>query len=52
MPSGAVCRTGANGTQDLKIASTAIAQDALLLSANLRGFEQVPGLNVEDWLYG
>lgn len=39
------------GTQDLKIAATAIAQDALLLSANLRDFEQVPGLNVEDWLY-
>jgi tRNA(fMet)-specific endonuclease VapC len=40
------------GTQDLKIAATAIARDALLLSANLRDFEQVPGLNVEDWLYG
>ena len=39
------------GTQDLKIAATAIAQDASLLSANLRDFEQVPGLNVEDWLY-
>ncbi len=39
------------GTQDLKIAATAIAEDALLLSANLRDFEQVPGLNVEDWLY-
>jgi len=39
------------GTQDLKIAATAITQDALLLSANLRDFEQVPGLNAEDWLY-
>ncbi len=38
------------GTQDLKIACTAIANDALLLSANLRDFEQVPGLRVEDWL--
>lgn len=38
------------GTQDLKIACTAIANDSLLLSANLRDFEQVPGLRVEDWL--
>ena len=38
------------GTQDLKIACTALANDALLLSANLRDFEQVPGLRVEDWL--
>jgi tRNA(fMet)-specific endonuclease VapC len=38
------------GTQDLKIACTAIANDALLLSANLRDFKQVPGLRVEDWL--
>lgn len=39
------------GTQDLKIAAIAIASDALLLSANLRDFDQVPGLRVEDWLY-
>jgi len=39
------------GTQDLKIASIAIANDALLLSANLRDFQQVPGLRVADWLY-
>lgn len=39
------------GTQDLKIAAIAIANDALLLSANLRDFERVPGLKVEDWLY-
>jgi tRNA(fMet)-specific endonuclease VapC len=37
------------GAQDLKIACTALAHDALLLSANLRDFEQVPGLRVEDW---
>lgn len=37
-------------TMDLKIASIALANDALLLSANLRDFEQVPGLRVEDWL--
>jgi tRNA(fMet)-specific endonuclease VapC len=39
------------GTQDLKIAALALANDALLLSANLRDFDQVPGLRVEDWLY-
>jgi len=39
------------GTQDLKIAAIALVNDALLLSANLRDFEQVPGLRVEDWLY-
>jgi tRNA(fMet)-specific endonuclease VapC len=38
------------GTQDLKIACVALAHDALLLSANLRDFELVPGLQVADWL--
>ena len=38
------------GTMDLKIASTALANGALLLSANLRDFEQVPNLRVENWL--
>jgi tRNA(fMet)-specific endonuclease VapC len=38
------------GTQDLKIASIALEAGALLLSANLRDFEQVPGLRVENWL--
>ena len=40
------------GTQDLKIAAIAIAYGAVLLSANLRDFDQVPGLRVADWLYG
>ena len=40
------------GSMDLKIASIAIANDALLLSANLRDFESVPGLRVENWLLG
>jgi tRNA(fMet)-specific endonuclease VapC len=38
------------GTMDLKIAATALANGAMLLSANLRDFEQVPGLRVENWL--
>lgn len=38
------------GSVDLKIASIALTQNALLLTANLRDFRQVPGLQVEDWL--
>jgi tRNA(fMet)-specific endonuclease VapC len=38
------------GTQDLKIAAITLANDATLLSANLRDFGKVPGLRVEDWL--
>lgn len=35
---------------DLKIASLALVHGATLLSANLRDFERVSGLRVEDWL--
>jgi tRNA(fMet)-specific endonuclease VapC len=35
---------------DLKIASIALVHGATLLSANLRDFEKVPGLRVENWL--
>ena len=38
------------GSRDLKIAATALVNDALLLSANLTDFERVPGLRVENWL--
>ncbi len=38
------------GTMDLKIASIVLAHNATLLSRNLRDFQQVPGLRVEDWL--
>jgi tRNA(fMet)-specific endonuclease VapC len=38
------------GTMDLKIAATALTRNALLLSANRRDFERVPGLRVESWL--
>jgi tRNA(fMet)-specific endonuclease VapC len=38
------------GSQDLKIAAIALTHHALLLSANLRDFRQVPGLRVENWL--
>lgn len=38
------------GTMDLKIAATALVHNALLLSANRRDFERVPGLRAENWL--
>lgn len=38
------------GTMDLRIASIVIANGATLLSRNLRDFERVPNLLVEDWL--
>jgi tRNA(fMet)-specific endonuclease VapC len=37
------------GTQDLLIAAIVLAQDATLLTRNLRGFQRVPHLSVEDW---
>ena len=38
------------GTMDKKIASIALAHGALLLTANKKDFEQVPGLRFENWL--
>ena len=38
------------GTMDLRIASIVMANNATLLSRNLRDFQRVPGLRVEDWL--
>lgn len=37
------------GTMDLRIAAIALATRSTLLSRNLRDFERVPGLKVEDW---
>jgi tRNA(fMet)-specific endonuclease VapC len=39
------------GTMDLKIASIAIVNHALLVTSNLRDFAMVPGLRCEDWLH-
>ena len=35
---------------DLQIASIAIANEFTLITGNLRHFNRVPGLNVENWL--
>lgn len=37
------------GTSDLKIASITLANNATLLSRNLRDFRKVPDLRIEDW---
>lgn len=37
------------GVMDLKIASIAISRKAILVSRNLKDFEQVPVLTVQDW---
>lgn len=37
------------GTQDLRIASIVLAHNGILLSRNLRDFEKVPGLSIQDW---
>ncbi|MGL5195624.1 MAG: type II toxin-antitoxin system VapC family toxin [Chroococcales cyanobacterium] len=37
------------GTQDLRIASITIAHDAILLTRNLRDFEKIPRLRMENW---
>ena len=38
------------GTQDLTIASIALAHDATLLARNTVDFAKVPGLRFENWL--
>ncbi|MBI5760111.1 MAG: type II toxin-antitoxin system VapC family toxin [Planctomycetales bacterium] len=39
------------GSMDLKVAAITLEHDAVLLSANLRDFRQVPNLKAEDWLH-
>jgi tRNA(fMet)-specific endonuclease VapC len=38
------------GSMDLKIGSIALVHDALVLSANLHDYRQIPALRVESWL--
>jgi tRNA(fMet)-specific endonuclease VapC len=38
------------GASDLSIAAQALAEDALLITDNVREFSRVPGLRIENWL--
>src|SRR4051812_45785388 len=38
------------GTSDRKIAAIALANKALLLTANRRDYERIPGLRFENWM--
>jgi len=37
------------GTQDLKIAAVALANQLVVLTRNRRDFGRIPGLAVDDW---
>ncbi|WP_009632837.1 type II toxin-antitoxin system VapC family toxin [Synechocystis sp. PCC 7509] len=37
------------GTQDLRIASTVLAYNGVLVTRNMQDFKKVPNLKVEDW---
>jgi tRNA(fMet)-specific endonuclease VapC len=37
------------GTQDLRIAAIALAYNGTLLTRNLKDFERIPNLSIQDW---
>ena len=40
------------GTMDLKIAATALANNAILITRNASDFGKIPGLTIQDWSAG
>lgn len=38
------------GDADLRIASIALVHDLIVVTANVRHFQRIPGLSVENWL--
>ncbi len=37
------------GTQDLRIASITLAYNGILLTRNVRDFDKIPGLTIQNW---
>ena len=38
------------GDMDLFIAATALEEDLILVTGNVRHFERIPGLKIENWM--
>ena len=38
------------GDMDMFIAATALEENAILVTGNIKHFERIPGLNIENWM--